>query len=100
MGLSTVRWGVIGCGQIACDKMIPAIQAAANAELAAVSDVSEDRLRLVAERVPHVPRYADYAELLSTGEVDAVYVALPNALHHDAVLAAAAAGKHVLCEKP
>src|SRR5579875_2158229 len=98
MGLTPVRWGVIGCGQIALDKMIPAIQAAANAELAAVSDVSGERLRLVAERHPDVPRYTDYADLLRA-ELDAVYVALPNALHHDAVLAAAAAGKHVLCEK-
>jgi D-xylose 1-dehydrogenase (NADP+, D-xylono-1,5-lactone-forming) len=98
--MTTVKWGVIGCGQISVDKTIPAILKATNSELAAVSDMSPERLRLVRQQVDDVRIYEDSGELLASGGIDAVYVALPNSLHCSVTLEAARHGKHVLCEKP
>lgn len=96
-----LRWGVIGCGQIACDKAMPGIGKAGNARLVAASDVRAERLALVQETWgSEVAVYADYKQLLQDDRVDVVYLGLPNAMHHPACLDAAAAGKHVLCEKP
>jgi xylose dehydrogenase (NAD/NADP) len=95
-----VKWGVIGCGQISVDKTIPAIVTATNSELAAVSDMNRERLRLVEQQVEHINTYEDSGELLASAGIDAVYVALPNSLHCPITLEAARHGKHVLCEKP
>lgn len=96
-----LRWGVIGCGQIAFDKAMPGIDKADNAELTAVSDLRGERLDMVRERWgSQVQTYSDYRQLLVDGNVDVVYLGLPNELHHPICLDAAAAGKHVLSEKP
>lgn len=96
-----LRWGVIGCGQIAYDKAMPGIDKADNARLVAASDVRPERLEMVQDRWGQdVSVYTDYSQLLQSDQVDAVYLGLPNAVHHPVCLAAAAAGKHVLCEKP
>ncbi len=96
-----LRWGVIGCGQIAFDKAMPGIDKAHNAELVAVSDVREARLGLVQETWgTQVATYTDYHDLLQDDQVDVVYLGLPNALHHPVALAAAARQKHILSEKP
>lgn len=96
-----LRWGVIGCGQIAFDKAMPGINKANNAELVAVADVREERLTLVQETWgTQVATYTDYHELLQDDRVDVVYLGLPNAVHHPVALAAAAQKKHVLSEKP
>lgn len=96
-----IRWGVIGAGGIADRRTIPeGIVPAGGAELVAVQDAAPDRARTVAAkyRVPHA--FVHEADLLSLPEVDAVYIATPTHLHARQVKAAAAAGKHVLCEKP
>lgn len=98
--MTTLKWGVIGCGQIALDKTIPAILKATNSELAAVSDMSLDRLGLVRQTVEDVKTYSDPGDLLTSAAIDAVYVALPNKLHCPITLEAARHRKHVLCEKP
>ena len=98
--MTTLKWGVIGCGQIALDKTIPAILKATNSELAAVSDMSRDRLGLVRQTVEDVKTYSDPGDLLTSAAIDAVYVALPNKLHCPITLEAARHRKHVLCEKP
>lgn len=90
-----VRWGVLGCGQIAVDKMIPAMQCAENVELVAVADPLEERRNLVG-----VEGYSSYQELLADERIEAVYIAMPTGLHLEAVLAAAEAKKAILCEKP
>jgi D-xylose 1-dehydrogenase (NADP+, D-xylono-1,5-lactone-forming) len=90
-----VRWGVLGCGQIAVDKMIPAMLQAKNVELVAVSDPLEERRNLVG-----VKGYSSYQELLADERIEAVYIAMPTGLHLEAVLAAAKAKKAILCEKP
>ena len=96
--MSKVKFGVIGAGGIAYRKTIPGMLAAERCELVAIMDVvGADRI--AAEL--HVARaYTTVEELLDDPDVQAVYIASPAYLHLDQVLAAAARGKHVLCEKP
>jgi predicted dehydrogenase len=80
--------------------VIPGIRRAARCEVVAIGSRDEARARAVAERhaIPRV--HGSYEALLADPDVDAVYVPLPNHLHAEWTLAAARAGKHVLCEKP
>ncbi len=94
-----LKWGVIGCGQIAFDKVMPAIAKATAAELTAVADVKPERLALAKEKFAAIKCYTDADELLA-GDIDVVYIGLPNELHAPFVAQAAQAGKDVLCEKP
>ncbi len=93
--MKKVRWGIIGCGQIAVEKMLPAMLAADNVELVAVADPLQERREMTG-----IEGYSSYQELLTDPRVEAVYIALPTGMHLEAVLAAAAANKAVLCEKP
>ena len=98
-----VRYGVIGLGHIAQVAVLPAFaHAEENSELAAlISDDAEKLEKLGRKyRVSERCSYEDYDELLRSGAIDAVYIALPNHLHRDYALRAADAGVHVLCEKP
>ena len=94
-----VRWGVAGCGWVARDYVLPALAAAENCEVVALLDPD---LRALAEasRGLDAVLHEDPETFFATGGVDAVYVATPNHLHAPVVEAAAAAGKHVMCEKP
>ncbi len=95
-----IGWGVIGCGGIADRRTIPeGIIPARGAELVAVQDIAPERVRAVAEKYG-VPGYTSVEELLAADGVDAVYIATPTNVHHEQTIAAARAGKHVLCEKP
>jgi D-xylose 1-dehydrogenase (NADP+, D-xylono-1,5-lactone-forming) len=97
--LSDIRWGVLGAARIARKAVIPAIRRAGAGEVVAVASASGNAERFAADL--EIPRaYASYDELLADPEVDAVYIALPNVFHAEWILAAARAGKHVLCEKP
>lgn len=93
-----IRWGVIGCGQIAIDKSIPGLLSAQGARLVAIADplVARRDLALAAR----AGAYHDLTEILADPEVDAVYISLPTVDHADAVIAAACAKKAILCEKP
>ncbi len=96
----TVAWGVLGVANIARRAVIPAIQHAANARLVAIASREPARAEEAA-RGYGIPRaYGAYEALLDDRDVQAVYIPLPNALHHRWTLACAAARKHVLCEKP
>lgn len=100
-----IRWGVIGCGQIAVDKAIPGLLSAAGARLVAVADPLAARIdmarTLAADRgIEQLHCYEDASQLLQDAEVDAVYIALPTGMHAETVVAAAAAKKAILCEKP
>jgi len=95
-----LRWGILGCARITRRGLIPGIRESARGMLQALGS----RDRATAEgwaREFAVPKaHAGYQAVLDDPEVDAVYIPLPNELHKPWVLAAAAAGKHVLCEKP
>lgn len=91
-----IRWGFLGAGWIAGQALAPAVHAAEGAVLHAVA--SRDPVRSAALGPARV--HASYAHLLADPEVDAVYINLSNEAHLPWTLAALAAGKHVLCEKP
>jgi len=95
-----LRVGVLGCGPVAQAAHFEACRKAENAELYALCDVADDlRERMAAVHRPQA-RYADYDDLLADPAVDAVIVATADAFHVPAARRAAAAGKHVLVEKP
>lgn len=98
--MKTVVWGTIGCGKVCEKKAGPALYGVEGSRLAAVmrrtTHLAEDFARRHG-----VPRFYDTVEgLLGDEEINAVYVATPNNTHEEPVFAAAAAGKHVLVEKP
>jgi 1,5-anhydro-D-fructose reductase (1,5-anhydro-D-mannitol-forming) len=98
--LSPIRWGIVGLGWAAADFVAPAMVKSAGSRLAACLGSSLDKGRVFAERFGVERVHGDIEALMHDPGVDAVYIALPNALHHAAVLAAARGKKHVLCEKP
>jgi 1,5-anhydro-D-fructose reductase (1,5-anhydro-D-mannitol-forming) len=95
-----VRWGIVGLGWVAADFVVPAMVASSGSRLAACLGSSLDKGRAFAKRFGVERIHGDLEALMCDPGVDAVYIALPNALHHAAVLAAARGKKHVLCEKP
>jgi D-xylose 1-dehydrogenase (NADP+, D-xylono-1,5-lactone-forming) len=96
---SLVRWGVLGAARIARQQVVPAIRRSGSGEVLAVSSAS-GRASSFAADLGIARAYDSHDELLADPDVDAVYVALPNASHAEWIVRAAAAGKHILCEKP
>jgi len=94
-----LRWGVLGTAGIA-DTVVPAIARSEHCEVVAIASRTLARARDKADLLGVGTAYGSYEELLADPAIDAVYVPLPNFLHREWVLAAVAAGKHVLCEKP
>ena len=98
-----IRWAVVGCGWVARDYGIPGILSADGGRLIACVDRDPGALQRTAAKIGDDEgrvRYIDRFDASDLSDVDAVYIATPNAAHHAAVESAAAAGKHVLCEKP
>jgi 1,5-anhydro-D-fructose reductase (1,5-anhydro-D-mannitol-forming) len=97
--MSSLRWGLVGASDIAATRMLPAMRRLGHG-VSAVYSSSPERAAAYA-----AANGIDYAApsleaLLSRDDVDAVYISTTNDLHHAQTLAAAAAGRHVLCEKP
>ena len=95
-----IGWGLIGASNIARQHMIKAIRANAGNEVVAVASTSAERARAFASEHGIGAAYDSVAALLADPAVDVVYISTTNELHRDQTLAAARAGKHVLCEKP
>ena len=91
---------MVGLGWVAADFIAPAILKSPGSKLVACVGSSPEKGQAFAQRFGVERVHNDFASLLQDAGVDAVYIALPNAMHHAAVLAAASAGKHMLCEKP
>jgi predicted dehydrogenase len=100
MSNGVVRWGVLSTARIGVDKVIPAIRTAARCEVVAIASRELARAQAAASALGIERAYGSYEELLADPDVDAVYNPLPNDLHAPWTIAAAGAGKHVLCEKP
>jgi 1,5-anhydro-D-fructose reductase (1,5-anhydro-D-mannitol-forming) len=98
--MKTIRWGLIGCGEVAEQKSGPGFRRAANSTLVAVADRNAARAEDFARR-HDVPRWhGDAAAIIDAPDIDAVYIATMTESHRDFVLRCAAAGKPVLTEKP
>ena len=95
-----VQWGVLGAARIATQKVIPAMQQSAHSEVAAIASRDLEKARDAAVRLGIGRTYGSYEELLADPGIEAIYNPLPNDLHVPWTIAAARAGKHVLCEKP
>ena len=95
-----IRYAVVGLGHIAQVAVLPAFRHAPNSELFALVSGDPKKLKELGKkyRLEHLYSYEDYGRVLAN--VDAVYLALPNHLHREYAVRAAAAGVHVLCEKP
>lgn len=98
--MRTIRWGIIGVGDVTEVKSGPGFQKAQNSELVAVMRRSANLAQDYAAR-HHVPRWYDNAEaLIADPEVDAVYIATPPYAHKEYTVMCAQTGKPVLVEKP
>lgn len=97
-----VRYAVIGAGHISQTAVLPSFRNAENAELAAIVSGDPVKRQALRERygVERCVGYEGYVGLLEGGDIDAVYITLPNHLHCEYAVTAARHGVHVLCEKP
>lgn len=92
--------GIIGCGEVAQTRHLPALQHLPNAKTIAIADVDSVRLNEVGDRfdVPH--RYTQVTELLQRSDIAIVAVCVPAQYHYEVSVAALEAGKHLFIEKP
>lgn len=95
----TLRWGILSTARIN-RAMITALRVTKRNQLAAIASRSLENARDYAREWNIPTAYGSYEALLADPAIDVVYIPLPNHLHMEWVLKAAAAGKHVLCEKP
>lgn len=102
-GNKRIRYAVVGLGHIAQVAVLPAFaHATENSELTALVTEDPTKAKQLSKKycVASVYSYDDYPHLLASGEIDAVYIALPNTMHREYSVKASNAGIHVLCEKP
>ena len=98
--MSELRWGILSTADIARKKVIPGLQKADRCEVVAIASRDAAQARSVADELGIATAHGSYEALLADPGVDAVYIPLPNHLHAEWTIAAARAGKHILCEKP
>ena len=95
---------VVGLGRLSLENILPGIGQSKSVRLAGLVSGHRDKALAVADQYglghEHVYDYAGYDRIAGDAGIDAVYVVVPNALHEEYVVRAAAARKHVLCEKP
>lgn len=95
-----IRWGLIGCGDIAAKRVAAALRDSPGSALVAVARARPELAAEFARQHGARRWHADWRDVLRDAEVSAVYLATPVRLHAAQAVAAAEAGKHVLCEKP
>lgn len=96
--MKTIRFGIIGAGNIA-NKFCDAAKLAEGAQVCAVASKSMERARAFAEKNGIPAAYDSYEEMLKTADIDAVYIATTHNFHMDNIRLCFEYGKHVLCEK-
>lgn len=101
-GKSSVRFAVVGLGHFAQAAILPAFANASDkAQLAALVTGDQEKARKLSRKYQApAHNYEAFDALMSSGQIDAVYIALPNSMHRDFAVRAAQHGVHVLCEKP
>ena len=95
-----INWGILSTANIGLEKVIPAIQNSASSNVLGIASRNAERAAQAAKDLGIQKTYASYEALIADPEIDAIYNPLPNDMHVDWTIAAAKAGKHVLCEKP
>ena len=95
-----LRWGILSTADIARTKVIPGMRRSPRSEVIAIASRESGRATAAAEELGIPKAYGTYEALLADPDIDAVYIPLPNHRHAEWTIAAARAGKHVLCEKP
>jgi predicted dehydrogenase len=98
--MKKVRWGILSTARIGREKVIPAMQSGEYCDIIAIASRDINHARSEAERLNIPKSYGSYEELLADGDIDAVYIPVPNDLHVPWAIKALEANKHVLCEKP
>jgi predicted dehydrogenase len=98
--MSSIRWGLIGCGDVVRKRVARAIKDEPRSQLIAACRRDADELSRFCESFDVERAYASADDLLADRDVNAVYIATPVCFHLPQTLAAARAGKHVLVEKP
>jgi D-xylose 1-dehydrogenase (NADP+, D-xylono-1,5-lactone-forming) len=94
-----LRWGIMGGARIV-RKVVPALQASSNGEVVAIASRTQEKAQAYADKHGLAQAYGSYDDLLASPYIDAVYIPLPNTMHHEWVIKSLEASKHVLCEKP
>ena len=100
MSTKKVRWGILSTANIGMQKVTPGIMKSAHSEVVAIASRDLGKAQAAAKKLGIPRAYGSYEELFSDPDIDAIYNPLPNHLHVPMTVAAAKAGKHVLCEKP
>ncbi|EIM26160.1 Gfo/Idh/MocA family protein [Microvirga lotononidis] len=98
--MQPVRWGILSTAKIGRTKVVPGMMKSPLCDVVAIASRDAGGARAMAEELGIAKAYGSYEALLADPDIEAVYNPLPNHLHVPITLAAAAAGKHVLCEKP
>jgi predicted dehydrogenase len=98
--MATTRWGILSTADIGRRKVIPGLLKAQRVEVLGIASRDEAQARSVATELGIPRAYGSYEGLLADPDIDVVYIPLPNHLHLEWSMAAAKAGKHILCEKP
>jgi predicted dehydrogenase len=97
--MDTVRWGLLSTANIN-QALIPAIRESKRGKLVAIASRSLEKAENYAHEWEIQQAFGTYDEMLESGELDAVYIGLPNHLHAEWTIKALKAGVNVLCEKP
>ena len=105
--MDKIRYGIIGFGAQGSSYVniltgtpafpgFPAAAIPANCELGAICDIDEAKREAAAAKFPNIPIYADYKEMIASGNVDAVITTVPHYLHHEMAIYAMEHGMHVI----
>jgi predicted dehydrogenase len=100
MNQQCVKWGILSTANIGLSKVIPGMIKATNVQVVGIASRDVARAQQAATKLGIPNAYGSYEAMLADPQIEAIYNPLPNHLHVDLTLAAARAGKHVLCEKP
>jgi predicted dehydrogenase len=98
--MSTLRFGIVGCGGITLQNHLPGLALCPDVQVTALCDADKTTLDRAQAQAGAPVTSTNYLDVVRRDDVDAVIIATPNVTHREIALAAIAAGKHVLCEKP